>query len=85
MLAKIEGADCEWTQHVPIAISVEVTQAQADAIAQQSVVSPRFSDVERTVLRFTEQVVNPAPTMMSSCRSVLLDPVFRRCLGSVPG
>ena len=51
MLAKIEGGDCEWMQHVPIATSVGVTPAQADAIAQQSVGSPCFSDVERTVLR----------------------------------
>jgi alkylhydroperoxidase family enzyme len=58
MLAKIEGGEYEWIQHVPIAISVGVTQAQAAVIARQSVGSPCFRDRERTVLRFTEQVVN---------------------------
>src|ERR1019366_2161172 len=38
VLAKIEGSDCEWMQHVPTATSVGVRPAQADAITQQSVV-----------------------------------------------
>jgi hypothetical protein len=53
-LAEIENGGYEWIQHVPIAISVEVTQAQANAIAQRSVGSPCFNDVERTALRFAE-------------------------------
>jgi alkylhydroperoxidase family enzyme len=43
---------------VPIAISVGATQAQVDAIERNEIDSPCFNDVERVVLRFTEEVVN---------------------------
>ena len=58
MVAKIEGGEYEWIQHVPIAISVGATQAQVDAIECNLIDSPCFSDVERAALRFTEEVVN---------------------------
>ena len=54
---KMEGGEYEWVQHVPIAISVGATQAQVDAIADRRLAASCFSDLERTVLRFTEQVV----------------------------
>jgi alkylhydroperoxidase family enzyme len=58
MVAKIEGGEYEWIQHVPIAISVGATQAQVDAIERNLIDSPCFSAVERAALRFTEEVVN---------------------------
>jgi alkylhydroperoxidase family enzyme len=58
MVAKIEGGEYEWIQHLPIALSVGVTQAQVDAIAERKFDSPCFSDPERIALRFTEEVVN---------------------------
>jgi len=57
-VAQIEGGEYEWIQHVPIAISVGATQAQVDAIERNEIDSPCFNDVERVVLRFTEEVVN---------------------------
>jgi alkylhydroperoxidase family enzyme len=58
MVARIESGEYEWIQHVPIAISVGVTQAQVDAIERNTIDSQSFSEVERTVLLFTEEVVN---------------------------
>ena len=57
LAVKMEGGEYEWVQHVPIAISVGATQAQVDAIADRRLAASCFSDLERTVLRFTEQVV----------------------------
>ncbi|MGB8682037.1 MAG: carboxymuconolactone decarboxylase family protein [Candidatus Binatus sp.] len=58
MVAKVEGGEYEWIQHVPIAISVGATQAQVDAIQRSAIDAPCFSEVERASLRFTEEVVN---------------------------
>lgn len=57
LAVKMEGGEYEWVQHVPIAISVGATQAQVDAIADRRLAASCFSDLERTTLRFTEQVV----------------------------
>ena len=57
LAVKMEGGEYEWVQHVPIAISVGATQAQVDAIVDRGLAASCFSDLERTALRFTEQVV----------------------------
>lgn len=57
LAVKMEGGEYEWVQHVPIAISVGATQEQVDAIADRKLAGSCFSNLERTVLRFTEQVV----------------------------
>ena len=57
LAVKMKGGEYEWVQHVPIAISVGATQAQVDAIADRRLAASCFSDLERTALRFTEQVV----------------------------
>ncbi|HUO05607.1 MAG TPA: carboxymuconolactone decarboxylase family protein [Candidatus Binataceae bacterium] len=57
-VAKIEGGEYEWVQHVPIALAVGVQQPQIDEIAKGATDAPCFSDCERAVLRFTEEVVN---------------------------
>jgi alkylhydroperoxidase family enzyme len=57
LAVKMEGGEYEWVQHVPIAIAVGATQAQVDAIAARKLTGSCFSDLERAVLLFTEQVV----------------------------
>jgi alkylhydroperoxidase family enzyme len=54
---KIEGGEYEWIQHVPIAIALGATQAQVDAIAARKLDASCLSELERLVLKFTEQVV----------------------------
>ena len=68
----MKGGEYEWVQHVPIAISVGATQAQVDAIADRNLAASCFSDLERTVLRFTEQVVEKVRAD---------EPVVREALG----
>jgi alkylhydroperoxidase family enzyme len=58
MVAKIEGGEYEWIQHVPIAHSVGVTHEQVEAIEQGAIDRPCFSEAERAVLHLTEQIVN---------------------------
>ena len=53
----IEGGEYEWVQHVPIAIAVGANQAQVDAIAKRKLDASCFDELERAILRFTEQVV----------------------------
>jgi len=48
-------AHYEWTQHVPIALRVGVTQAQIDALPYWRN-SPEFDDQEKAVLRYTDEV-----------------------------
>ncbi len=57
LAVKMEGGEYEWVQHVPIAISVGANQAQVDAISDGKLGAACFSDLERAVLRLTEQVV----------------------------
>jgi len=70
-LATLEGGEYELIQHVPIAISVGVTQEQADAIKRQALDSPSFSALERLTLRFTEQVVNRVKADESIVRELM--------------
>ncbi|HKN01426.1 MAG TPA: carboxymuconolactone decarboxylase family protein [Candidatus Binataceae bacterium] len=67
LVAKIEGGEYEWIQHVPIAIE------------RNLIGSPCFSDVERAALRFTEELVNRVRAdeatvreLMSPCHPVKL-------------
>ena len=48
-------AHYEWTQHVPIALQTGVRQEQIDALSDW-VNSEEFSELERTVLQYTEEV-----------------------------
>ncbi|MGH7814486.1 MAG: carboxymuconolactone decarboxylase family protein [Candidatus Binataceae bacterium] len=59
-VAKLTGGEYEWVQHAPIARAVGVAQAQIDAIGQGAADAPCFSDAERAVLRFTEELVSRA-------------------------
>jgi alkylhydroperoxidase family enzyme len=55
-VAHESGADYEWVQHVPLALSAGVTQAQIEAIEQGSLPSGLFIDQEQQVLHFTKEV-----------------------------
>jgi alkylhydroperoxidase family enzyme len=70
-VAQIEGGEYEWIQHVPIAISVGATQAQVDAIERNTIDAPCFNDVERVVLRFTEEVVNRVKADETTVRELM--------------
>jgi 4-carboxymuconolactone decarboxylase len=54
-IAKLTGSDYEWTQHIAIALEFGVSQQQINDISQW-VRSPNFSDEERTVLQYTDEV-----------------------------
>ena len=53
-------AEYEWVQHVPIALAVGATQAQVDAIERDDLAADALDDLQRTVLRFTDEVVRDA-------------------------
>jgi len=71
MVAKIEGGEYEWIQHVPIAISVGATQAQVDAIERGALDLQCFSEVERAALRFSEEVVNRVKADEATVRELM--------------
>jgi len=54
-VAHLTGANYEWTQHVPIAKETGVTDAQVEALPQGAD-SDAFNEVEKNVLRFTDEV-----------------------------
>jgi alkylhydroperoxidase family enzyme len=56
-VAKIEGGEYEWRQHVPIALGVGVAQAQIDALERGDHAAPAFSEAERALLAFGREVV----------------------------
>jgi alkylhydroperoxidase family enzyme len=52
-VGQLNGADYEWTHHVPIALREGISQQQIDALAEwQS--SDRFDERERAVLAYTD-------------------------------
>jgi 4-carboxymuconolactone decarboxylase len=53
-------AEYEWVQHVPIALAVGATEAQVDAIERNELEADAFDDVQRNVLRFTDEVIHDA-------------------------
>ena len=54
-VSRESGADYEWVQHVPLALSAGVTQAQIEAIEQGSLPSDLFTGQEQQVLLFTKE------------------------------
>ncbi|HAZ31335.1 MAG TPA: carboxymuconolactone decarboxylase family protein [Dehalococcoidia bacterium] len=54
-IAKLSGSEYEWTQHVPIAREVGVSQQQVDDVHQWED-SASFNDEERAVLQYTDEV-----------------------------
>jgi alkylhydroperoxidase family enzyme len=68
---RIEGGEYEWIQHVPIAMAEGATQEQIDAIAEGGIESPCFSDLERTALRFTREVVDKVRADEATVRELM--------------
>jgi AhpD family alkylhydroperoxidase len=56
-VAQVTGADFEWRAHAEFALKVGVTQEQLDSMASWRSASC-FSDDERAVLAFAEQLTN---------------------------
>jgi len=56
-VAKIEGGEYEWRQHVPIALGLGVTQAQIDALERSDFTGSAFNDAERALLAFGREVI----------------------------
>ena len=54
-VAHLTGANYEWVQHAPIAKQTGASDLQIEAIAKGPQ-DPAFSDLERKVLRFTDEV-----------------------------
>ena len=57
-VAHLTGANYEWTQHVPLAKETGVTDAQVEAIRHgaDGPGADAFNEVEKRVLRFTDEV-----------------------------
>lgn len=55
-IAQLHGARYEWAHHVPIALQAGVSREQIREIGRWSE-SPLFADEEKTVLKYTEEVV----------------------------
>jgi alkylhydroperoxidase family enzyme len=56
MVAKLEGGEYEWRQHVPIALGVGVTRPQIDALERGSYDDKAFNEAERALLAFGREV-----------------------------
>lgn len=56
-VARLSGAPYEWVQHVPIARHTGASEAQIEALERGDVTAPCFDEVERLVLRFTDEVL----------------------------
>ena len=59
-VARLTPAEYEWVQHVAIARAVGVTDEQIAALEQGDAEADAFSEDEKLVLRFTDQVVRDA-------------------------
>lgn len=57
LVARIEGGTYEWVQHVPIALGVGCKQAQIDALEKGALDDAAFSEQEKTLLRFADDVI----------------------------
>ena len=54
-IAKLTGSDYEWASHYPIALEIGVSQEKTETISHWSD-STSFSDEERAVLQYTDEV-----------------------------
>src|SRR5918998_5862036 len=59
-VARLTPAEYEWVQHVAIARAVGVSEEQVEALERGDAEAAAFSEDEKLVLRFTEQVVRDA-------------------------
>jgi alkylhydroperoxidase family enzyme len=71
MVAKIEGGEYEWVQHVPIGLALGASQDQINAIAAHTLDASCFNEAERTLLRFTEEVINKVRADETTVRDLM--------------
>lgn len=71
MVAKVEGGEYEWVQHVPIALALGASQPQIDAIDAHQIEADCFSNTERLALRFTEEVINKVRADEATVRDLM--------------
>ena len=72
LVAKLEGGEYEWVQHVPIAKGVGATEAQIAAIEALDLTADAFSDAERALLAFGRQTVETVrvePSVFTAVRA----------------
>jgi alkylhydroperoxidase family enzyme len=73
---RLEGGTYEWVQHVPVALGLGIGEAQIVALEAGDVEAPCFDAVERTLLRFTTEVVErvgASPETLAAMRDHLPD------------
>src|SRR4051812_11102932 len=63
-------ADYEWVQHAPIARSVGASEEQVAALERDDIDAGCFSDAQRTMLRFTTEVVRDARASDSTFEAI---------------
>ena len=68
-VAHLTGANYEWTQHVPIAKQTGVTEAQVAAIPQGAEAAV-FDDLDKRILRFTDEVTRNVKASEPTFRAV---------------
>ena len=68
--AQVAEAEYEWVQHVPIARAVGASDEQVAALERDDVGAECFSDAERTLLRFTTEVVIDARASDASFEAI---------------
>jgi len=56
LVAKLEGGEYEWVQHVPIALAVGCEQAQIDALEKGDFSAACFDAKEKALLRLAAEV-----------------------------
>lgn len=57
LAARMDGGEYVWRQHLPIAVRLGITDDKVHALRDMHVSSPAFTDAERALLAYGEQVV----------------------------
>jgi alkylhydroperoxidase family enzyme len=71
---RLEGGTYEWVQHVPVARKLGVSEAQLAALEAGDIDAPCFDARDRTLLRFTTEVVErvgASPESLAALRAHL--------------
>ncbi len=57
LVAKLEGGEYEWVQHVPIGLAAGCRQEQIDALSRDEIAASCFDAGEKALLRFSKDVI----------------------------
>ena len=83
-VAHLTGANYEWTQHVPLAKETGVTDAQVEALPQGAD-SDAFNEVEKNVIRFTDEVTQDVKASAETFAALEKDLGPRQMVELTPG